>query len=158
VGLAQAPLLAKHFRIWAAWPLVSAIGWGTLFPGALSGLALVWMARRQECASRPMSITPLSPATRLRLEALFDQEQRAEAERLIAEDCGANLPFCESYSPEQLERIRFAALKLSDGRLEALVDAIVLAQTDWRDLLVSADFADDVQAHRSWLPNTTEGR
>jgi hypothetical protein len=48
--------------------------------------------------------------------------------------------------------VRFAALKLSEGRLDRLEEAIKLAQTDWRDLLVAAGFAHDVEAHLNWLP------
>ncbi|MDP3939643.1 MAG: hypothetical protein Q8R92_16120 [Deltaproteobacteria bacterium] len=36
--------------------------------------------------------------------------------------------------------------------LAKLVDAIALAQTDWRDVLVGADFAEDPLAHESWWP------
>ena len=39
---------------------------------------------------------------------------------------------------------------LSEGRVDKLYDAIALAQTDWRDLLVSAGFAEDIQAHKDW--------
>ncbi len=53
-----------------------------------------------------------------------------------------------------MERLRFAAIKLSKGELNTLLDAIVLAQTDWRDLLVAAGFANDVHAHQSWLPSS----
>jgi hypothetical protein len=51
-----------------------------------------------------------------------------------------------------LERIRFAALKLSAGNLEALRSAVGLANRDWRDLLMAAGFGRDVDAHRSWHP------
>ena len=34
--------------------------------------------------------------------------------------------------------------------MDKLYDAIALAQTDWRDLLVAAGFGDDVQAHKDW--------
>ncbi len=52
-----------------------------------------------------------------------------------------------------LERLRFAALKLGGGRLADLYDAVDLANTDWRDLLVAAGFAEDVEAHKSWFPS-----
>ncbi|MAE67902.1 MAG: hypothetical protein CMJ18_26920 [Phycisphaeraceae bacterium] len=100
-----------------------------------------------------MSHVPLSPRTTSRLRALFADEDRAEAERLLVEDCGDNLPFCEGSNASSLERIRFAVLKLSDGELPKLIEAIVLAQTDWRDLLVVAGFANDIHAHDSWHPD-----
>ena len=46
----------------------------------------------------------------------------------------------------------FAALKLSGGDLGELRSAIRLAKADWRDLLVAAGFAEDVGAHKRWLP------
>ncbi|HXK17899.1 MAG TPA: hypothetical protein VNG33_08855 [Polyangiaceae bacterium] len=51
-----------------------------------------------------------------------------------------------------LDRIRFAAVRFSGGRLSSLQEAVRLAQTDWRDLLVAAGFADDVNAHQKWQP------
>ena len=54
----------------------------------------------------------LSKQTRRRLQAIFPLELRPEAETLLVEECGANLPFQEGATPEVLERVRFAALKL----------------------------------------------
>ena len=94
----------------------------------------------------------LSPATRERLVALFKANDVSEAERLLAEDCAEGLPPVGEATPMGLERIRFAALRTSDGELNRLRDAIRLANTDWRDLLVAAGFAGDVDAHKSWWP------
>ena len=66
------------------------------------------------------------------------------------EDCGTVLPGTDNASPESFERVQCAALKLSEGWIDKLFDAIALAQTDWRDLLVSAGFAEDTQAHKDW--------
>ena len=94
---------------------------------------------------------PLSPDTSRRLERVFPLQLRADAALLLARECGWNLPFCENGTPTSLERIRFAALKLSNGTIGGLRDAIQLGQKDWRDLLVAAGFADDVNAHVRWL-------
>ena len=91
---------------------------------------------------------------RKRLDALFAEADRPEAERLLVEECGRNLPFCEKSRPKDLERIRFAALKLSEGGLDALIDAVRLAKEDWRDLLVASGFAHNVTAHRAWMPES----
>jgi hypothetical protein len=66
--------------------------------------------------------------------------------------CGNNLPSCDDDDEFQLERIRFSALKLSAGNIDKLRDAIKLAKTDWRDLIVAAGFANDPTAHKRWLP------
>jgi hypothetical protein len=57
----------------------------------------------------------------------------------------------ETETPDGLERVRFAALKLSEGNMEKLHRAVKLAKADWRDLLVAAGFADSVHAHKHWV-------
>ncbi len=89
----------------------------------------------------------LSAETLRRLELLFPTETRDLADLLLREECGNNLPFSEHSDAEGLERIRIAALKVSEGRLEKLEEAVKLAQIDWRDLLVAAGFGHDVEAH-----------
>lgn len=76
---------------------------------------------------------------------------REEAERLLTYECGSNLPLSKGSTPAGLERVRFAALKVSDGQIDKLRRAVELAKTDWRDLLVSAGFAHDPEAHKTWL-------
>ena len=97
-------------------------------------------------------MVPLSAATRKRLDTLFAPADRAAAARLLEEECGNNLPFCEAASPESSERIRHAALKLSGGDLAELRSMVAHAQLDWRDVLVSAGFGSDLDAHRRWQP------
>ena len=83
---------------------------------------------------------PLSSTTRQHLNALFSVDDRPAAEAALLRWL------------EDSERLRFAALRLSHGDLRALAEAITLGQTDWRDLLVAADFADDIHAHEKWAP------
>ena len=93
----------------------------------------------------------ISTETARRVEALFRPVDRAEAVLLLESRCGRNLPMLEQASPSELERVQFAALKLSGGDLGELRQAVVLAETDWRDLLVAAGFQHDPAAHRSWV-------
>jgi hypothetical protein len=58
----------------------------------------------------------------------------------------------ENASPEDVERIRVAALKLSGGNLDSLRAAIDLAKLDFRDLLMASGFGYSVNAHHDWLP------
>ena len=95
---------------------------------------------------------PLSEATRERLEILFRREDVRAATELLVNECGDNLPYCNPNGPVECERIRFAALKLSGGRIDRLRDAIDLAKVDWRDLLMAAGFWRDAGAHRKWVP------
>ena len=94
----------------------------------------------------------LSPETQRRLDALFVGAARQTAADLLITRCGTNLPFCEESDARGLERIRFAALKLSNGDLGELRRAVEIAQIDWRDVLVAAGFAHDVRAHEVWFP------
>lgn len=96
---------------------------------------------------------PLSAATEERLGRLFPGKDRTEAERLLIEDCADRLPFLERAGPSELDRIRFAVLKLSAGRIARLTDAVMLAHTDWRDVLVAAGFGDSEDAHLGWHPD-----
>lgn len=104
------------------------------------------------CQSWSMQGVALSDETRQRLRVIFSAELQKDAEALLVQECGANLPFQQDASSEGLERIRFAALKLSNGTIDGLCEAIQEAQYDWRDLLVAADFAKDVNAHKAWVP------
>jgi hypothetical protein len=76
----------------------------------------------------------------------FSVSEKELAVSLLTEECGNNLVT----SPTLLERIHFAAIKLSNGNINKLKSAIELAHTDWRDLLVSAGFAEDINAHKLW--------
>lgn len=94
----------------------------------------------------------LSPETQRRLEALFAGPARPIAAELLLTHCGANLPLWREADPQGLERIRFAALKLSNGDLSELRRAVEIANVDWRDVLVAAGFGRDPRAHERWFP------
>lgn len=95
----------------------------------------------------------LSPGTLRRIAVLCPESQHAEAAQLLAEERGENLPFADTLAPADLERIRFAVLKISGGSLDRLWEAIELAQIDWRDALAGAGFANNITAHLCWLAN-----
>lgn len=95
-------------------------------------------------------MTPLSNRTLELLKKIVSPESQTEVIELLENECADNLPFSESTSPEALERFRFAVLKVGENNMEKLYKAVELAQVDWRDLLVAADFADDVDAHLVW--------
>ena len=100
-------------------------------------------------------MTPkLSPRTKQLAEIIFSAKCQPEAIQWLEEECGNNLPFCENDDEYQMERIRFAVLKLSGGNIQKLLEAIDLARMDWRDLFMSADFGYDVNAHEKWAEET----
>lgn len=92
----------------------------------------------------------LSPGTQRRVDLIFPVGARREAATLLANECGTGLPFCADHDGHALERVRFAALKVSEGDLGRLQRAVAMAKKDWRDLLVEAAFASDDRAHESW--------
>lgn len=99
-----------------------------------------------------MASVPFTPETRLRITILFTQDEVGIVEEYLQQECGANLPSLENLTSSELDRFRFAALKFSNGDLKELEIAVNLAKSDWRDLLISAGFADDREAHRNWFP------
>ena len=97
----------------------------------------------------------LSERTARLLARLFVDEAERNTVRVKLEiECGNGIPFCESSGPEDLERIRFAVLKLSDGKMRELERAVKLASVDWRDLFMAAGFGRDVDAHNQWYAET----
>ena len=100
----------------------------------------------------------LSPRTILLIELVFSPKDMAEAAHWLESECGNNLPFCDKLDADGLERIRFAALKLSKGNIHKLLKAIDEACMDWRDLLMAAEFGYDVHAHEAWAQEILQKR
>ncbi|MEJ2238779.1 MAG: hypothetical protein P8X82_10820 [Gemmatimonadales bacterium] len=92
----------------------------------------------------------MSPTTEDLVGRLFSASDIDEARQLLEEECAENLPLIHSPDPVGLERIRFAALRASEGDLAKLLKMVLLAQVDWRDLLVVAGFGYSTQAHAEW--------
>ena len=92
----------------------------------------------------------LTPRTREVTVHLFGSANAPFVEQWLVDECGANLPLYKPATPEGLERIRLAVLKISNGDQDKLLEAILLAKRDWRDVLVWADFANDLDAHTRW--------
>jgi len=58
--------------------------------------------------------------------------------------------FSDETNPETYERFCFAILKLAKSSKEKLKTTIEFAKVDYRDLLVSADFANSITIHNEW--------
>jgi hypothetical protein len=100
-----------------------------------------------------MAPSRLSSETEKRISLLFPPDERDLVRMVLFEECGNNLPGLQGLDEVKLERFRFAALKLSQGRLDKLDQAIALANADWRDLLMAAGFGADPMAHLAWCPD-----
>lgn len=81
------------------------------------------------------------------LNIFFQGDKKIIVTNILKNKCGNNLPLCENFTPNQLERIRLAIIKLSEGQLERFNTAVELSNTDWRDLLFAADF-DEANSHK----------
>jgi len=101
---------------------------------------------------RDASSPRLADGVLARIDRLFAPGQRADAAALLAERCGETLPGTDDWPPHAIERIQVAALKLSGGDFAALIEAVRIANIDWRDVLVAAGFGHDTRAHESWWP------
>jgi len=98
------------------------------------------------------SNTPLTLRTEELVRLIFpDPAVRQQARRKLIERCGNALPLSEHSTAQALERLRFAALKLSRGSFAELDEAVELANVDWRDVLVAAGFGSKLDAHDEWF-------
>ena len=96
-------------------------------------------------------MTPkLSPRTKELVDAIFPAENVKDAIHWLEDECGNAIPFCENNDEFQMERIRFAAIKLSNGNIDFLLKAIDEAKIDWRDLFMAAGFGYKISAHEKW--------
>ena len=80
----------------------------------------------------------ITQATIQLVEKLFPAAEKEDVLLLLVNECGGNLPLVDVGSP-LIERIRLAAIKVSNGDKTKLCEAIEQAKNDWRDLLVWAE-------------------
>jgi len=97
----------------------------------------------------------LTARTRLAIRALFADTLWARVERTLTDECTPQAVHAADFTTCDMERIWLAALASSGGDLSRLDAAVLLAQTDWRDLLVGAGFGSDGSAHLRWTPSRT---
>jgi hypothetical protein len=114
----------------------------------------------REHPSAPNSGIALSERTQKLIAKLFSRSDGVVISDLLYRAVSSNIPCFENANSEDMERIRFAILKLTKQAPLNLAVGIHLAQTDWRDLLMSAGFGHDASEHISWYDkqlNKTEG-
>jgi hypothetical protein len=74
-----------------------------------------------------MSEVQLSANTLQLVRHIFPPEDRAAVIAALEAQCGSGLPLWAAATPEALERIRFAVLKLSSGSLPEFERTIAIA-------------------------------
>lgn len=96
-----------------------------------------------------MTEIPLTPRLDAKLGGLFAIDDRPLAKEWLLSECGPHIS--GGYSDlVWVERVRAAALKVSNGSLDKLGRATELLKKDWRDLVMVADFG-SLDAHEAWL-------
>lgn len=95
-------------------------------------------------------MSALSPRTDQIIEHLAKPDARAKMRERLETECGTEALSCAGWTPEEMERIRFAILKLGVKNDADFESAILLAKTDLRDLFMAAGFSDDLEAHNKW--------
>jgi hypothetical protein len=99
-----------------------------------------------------MGSPPLSPETEKRIELLFPVEEQERVRVILVDECGHNIP---GWKMANVERVRFAALKLSEGKIHKLCGAVDLAKIDFRDVLMAAGFG-EIDSYKLWMPKQTK--
>lgn len=92
----------------------------------------------------------LSDRTQELISKLFPKADGIVISDMLYRAVSKNVPLCDDSNAEEMERIRFAILKLTKDSPLNLAVGIYLAQTDWRDLLMSAGFGEDADLHMAW--------
>ena len=95
-------------------------------------------------------MSTLSHRTEKLIVHLFSPDARTAVHGRLESECGTEALGCPGWTPEEMERIRFAVLKLGVKDESSFESAITLATTDWRDLLMAAGFGKDLEAHNKW--------
>ena len=95
-------------------------------------------------------MSALSKRTKELIHCLYKSDEALTVCDMLEVKCGTEALSCDGWTPENMERIRFAVLKLAYENTLDLRAALSLAQSDWRDLLMFAGFGQDVKAHEKW--------
>ena len=94
----------------------------------------------------------LSSRTLQLVKILFVPGDQLFVSNILMSRCGFNLPGTRYTDEKHIERVRCSVLKLSDGSVGALLEAIDLAQIDVRDVFMNAGFTSPTD-HEHWLPS-----
>lgn len=60
----------------------------------------------------------LTDITQKLVDIIYSKSQKTIVINILINECGNNLPLCKDWTSKQLERIRFAVIKLSEGTLD----------------------------------------
>lgn len=116
------------------------------------------MADKLQCCSthvcssaayRIHHMIPITPATVELVQYFFhNSSDQLEVIHYLQYDCSDTI--WRTSTALEMERLWFAVLKLSQGKITLLIHAISEAQADYRDVLMAAEFGIDMDAHLRW--------
>jgi hypothetical protein len=99
---------------------------------------------------------PLSNRTKRAAELLLIEPDRSRIEQRLVAETSEDIPMWREFTPEGLERIRFSVLKLIAQGAKNENIAFNHAKMDWRDLFMSAGFAESATEHERWYEKITK--
>ncbi len=100
-----------------------------------------------------MAVGELTPGMERRIELLFPLSDREAVRTILLEQCGTNIP---GWRSEGLERLHFAVLKLSKGKVAGVQQGVDAAKQDFRDVLMWAGFGGPC-VHSRWHARSRNG-
>ena len=91
----------------------------------------------------------LSPLVIDHIQRLFPEENQRVVKLRLHEECGGRL-YRQMDWTTVTERVHCAIIKLSEGDMDGLDQAITLFQENWKKVLIEAGFGEDPNAHIKW--------
>ena len=101
---------------------------------------------------------PLSSRTEQVAAALFEEPELGHIIRRLLQEASENIPFQENSTPEEMERIRYAIMKLIVQNRKNENRAFEYVKTDWRDLFMAAGFGYCAEEHNRWADRIMAGK
>jgi hypothetical protein len=75
---------------------------------------------------------------------------------LLDEECSVHLPAVKPEWTVLIERIQASVIRRSAWQVPSIRKGVDRAKSDWRDLLVAAGFAHDLDEHGRWIERALE--
>lgn len=99
---------------------------------------------------------PLSRNTRRLADILLSDSDRDRICHRLKTECAEDIPMWHENTPEGMERIRFAVLRLISRNPKNEELAFNHAKMDLRDLFIAAGFAESTTEHKQWFTEVTK--
>jgi hypothetical protein len=83
-----------------------------------------------------------------------------EISELLVLRCSTHLPGVSSGAEWDalIDRVQLAAIRGSNWNINQINENVNLANVDWRDLLMAAEFGEDLSAHKIWQRHALQAK